>query len=153
MTAGSSHYDTVLCNSSRLLHSTVKKENGRLLTRIRGADHSQLPAGHQVMEFWVDLGKWWLMLDRDFHKRKSHGYSWTLLRKGSCITHSPFSHMSHSRHSVWPQTFHSSCPRLFPDLLCSGSCICHILFEPTQTTFHSSHSIPIPGLCYAKGLA
>ena len=57
------------------------------------------------------------MLDRDFHNRKSHGVSWTLWCKGSCITHGPFLHTSHSRHSVWPQTLHSSCPRLFLDLV------------------------------------
>ena len=59
---------------------------------------------------------------------KSHGFSWTLLCKVFCITHSPFLHMSHSRHSVWPQTFHSSCPRLFPDLV-------------VQRLLHVSHSV------------
>ena len=54
------YYDTVLYSNSRLLYSTVKKKkkkkNGRFVTRFRGADHTQPPAGHQVMEFPVDLG-------------------------------------------------------------------------------------------------
>ena len=150
------------------------------------------------------------MLDRDFHNRKSHGYSWTLLCNGSCITHNPdiayitfhssctrlfpdlgvqrllhvtfclslhkqpsilhipallldsvvqwVLHNSQSRHSVWPQTLHTShstqvAQGYSQTSLCSGSCICHILFAPTQTTFHSSHSSPIPWLCCAKGFA
>ena len=36
------------------------------VTRFRGADHTQPPVGHQVMEL-VDLGQWWLMLGRNFH--------------------------------------------------------------------------------------
>ena len=38
-----------------VLHDTVKK-NGMRITSFRGADHTQPPAGHQVIEFWVDLG-------------------------------------------------------------------------------------------------
>ena len=36
------------------------KKNGRFVTRFRGADHTQPPAGHQVMEFrstWAN-GDW-----------------------------------------------------------------------------------------------
>ena len=56
-----SYYDNVLCSNSRLLHSTVKKYKFFLkkmtgfVTRFRGADHTQPPVGHQVMEL-VDLG-------------------------------------------------------------------------------------------------
>ena len=42
----------MLCNNSRLLHSTVKK-NGRLVARFWGADHTQPPVGHQVMKLVV----------------------------------------------------------------------------------------------------
>ena len=40
----------------RKQNKTNKKKHDRLLTRFRGADHTQPPVGHQVMEFWVDLG-------------------------------------------------------------------------------------------------
>ena len=50
-----SHYGTALCNNSRLLHSAVKKKMTGFVTRFRGADHTQPPVGHQVMEL-VDLG-------------------------------------------------------------------------------------------------
>ena len=39
----------IMCHHCGLIHD-------RLLTRFRGADHTQPPVGHQVMEFWVDLG-------------------------------------------------------------------------------------------------
>ena len=118
-----SYYDTVLYNYSRLLLSTVKKWQTR----------------HQVPRCWPHSTLW---------RSPGHGIgrpglmatSWLfLLRNGSCITHSPFLHTSHSRHSVWPQTLHTSHSTQVAQgyswpLLCSGSCISHILFD-MQFTF------------------
>ena len=70
------------------------------------------------------------MLDKDFHNRKSHGYSWTLLCNGSCITHNPY---------IAYITFSQVAQGYSRTSLCSGSCMSHSVWAYTND-LHSSHS-------------